>query len=261
MKAKVALIILVCVVLGLGIGLVVISRNASEEKTTADAKIAVLNENVTQYQSQLEQERVEKMGLQTNFAATKVEFSNKLAATEANLSTTAASLAKAQADAKAAADAAAAEMAQRDKKIGDLEIQNQSLDKTALDLRGSITNLESQISITEKKLATSEGDRQFLLTELKRLQAEKADLEKKFNDLAVLREQVHKLKEELALSRRLDWIRRGLYATAGEKGGQRMITTPTTVASTNAPGLNVELRQDGGVKIQPSSATNAPVTQ
>lgn len=261
MKAKVTLIILICVVLGLGIGLVVVSQRASEEKTQADKQIAVLNGNVNLYQNQLEQERSEKMSLQTNLAATKVEFSNKLSVTEANLATTAATLAKAQTDAKAAADAAATEIAQRDKKITDLEGQNQSLDKAALDLRSSITNLETQISATEKKLAASEGDRQFLLGELKRLQAEKADLEKKFNDLAALRDQVHKLKEELALSRRLDWIRRGLYATAGEKGGQRMMNNPAPALMTNAPGLNVELRQDGGVKITPSAATNAPAAQ
>ncbi|HZM03400.1 MAG TPA: hypothetical protein VFC44_10270, partial [Candidatus Saccharimonadales bacterium] len=94
---------------------------------------------------------------------------------------------------------------------------------------------------------------------LKRLQAEKADLEKKFNDLAVLREQVHKLKEELSIARRLDWIRRGIYETFNQKGGERLIHPVHPLPATNNPSLNVELRQDGGVKIQapaPSAPTN-----
>ena len=40
---------------------------------------------------------------------------------------------------------------------------------------------------------------QAILVELKRLMAEKAELERQFNDLAVLRAQVSKLKEELSI--------------------------------------------------------------
>jgi len=60
---------------------------------------------------------------------------------------------------------------------------------------------------TERKLAASEGDREFLLAELKRLQAEKVDLERQFNDLALLRDQIRKLKDELSIASRLEWIR------------------------------------------------------
>ena len=88
------------------------------------------------------------------------------------------------------------------------------------DLNTSITSLESQIDNTKKKLAASEGDRDFLLNELKRLQTEKAELERKFNDLAVLRDQVRKLRDELSIARRLEWIRRGLYGSA--KGAEKL---------------------------------------
>jgi chromosome segregation ATPase len=169
-------------------------------------------------------------------------------------------LAKAEADARAAAKAAEAEIAKREAKIAELESQNLALDKQAGDLKSAIGTLESKIADTEKKLAASEGDREFLLKELKRLQAEKAELERKFNDLIVLREQVRKLKDELDVARRLDWIKKGLLGGAGLKGGpllQRGFGRGAA-GDTNF-GLNVELKRDGGAKI--TTPTNAPPAQ
>ena len=107
------------------------------------------------------------------------------------------------------------------------------LDKESADLRSSITNLECQIAVTQKKLAASEGDRAALIKELKELQAKKDELEKRFNDLAALKEQVHKLKEELSIARRLDWIRRGIYEALNEKGGQRLMDPSEAHAAAN----------------------------
>jgi predicted nucleic acid-binding Zn-ribbon protein len=149
-------------------------------------------------------------------------------------------------------------MTKRDTRINELEAQKDELSKRMNDLNASISNLETQIAATEKKLASSEGDRAFLLKELKRLQAEKAELEKQLNSLAFLREQVRKVKDELSISRRLDWIRRGLYGISGQKGGERLqqgFTAPVVQSNYN---LNVELRQDGAVKVVPV-VTNAPV--
>src|SRR5204862_4664146 len=112
------------------------------------------------------------------------------------------------------------ELAKRDAKINDLETQRDDLTHKMDDFKTAITNLETQIGETEKKLAASEGDREFLLKELKRLQAEKAELERQFNDLAMLREQVRKLRDELSISKRLDWIRRGLYGSL--KGAEKL---------------------------------------
>jgi chromosome segregation ATPase len=261
MKAKAFILVLIIVALGLGVGMIVLTKNATEEKQQADNKIRVLSNNVASVQASLEEQRTVNLTLETNLVQTKEDYSNKLTATKADLDTANANYAKAQADAKAAAEAAAAEVAQRDKKIADLESQNQELDKQSTDLRGSITNLEAQISSTEKKLATSEGDREFLLKELKRLQVEKADLEKKFNDLAVLRDQVKKLKDELSISRRLDWIRRGIYSSFGQKGAERLLHPVETLPPATNTALNVELREDGGVKVTPVSATNAPAAK
>jgi len=273
MKSKTALIALIIAVFALIIGLIVTGKKAANDKQESHLKILTLSNNWVHAQAQYEGERAERIALETNFMTARIDFSNKITATEATLSTTAASLAKAQADAKAASEAAAAEIAQREKKIQDLENQNQALDKETSDLRSSITNLEAQIASTEKKLATSEGDRQFLMKELKRLQDEKADLEQKFKDLASLREQIHKIKSEMALSRRLDWIRRGVYANSGMKGGERMVRSlasrPEPAPTPTNKSLNVELKQTGEKKIEsavpapapaPAPATPAPAT-
>jgi chromosome segregation ATPase len=260
MKDKAPIIVLIIVVVGLGVALIVVNNKANDEKQHAAERIKTLSNTIDSKQTSLEEQQSVNRALETNLATTSAEYSNKLAASEAQLASTAANLTKVQTEAKAQADAAAAELAQRDKKITDLEGQNQELDKQSADLRTSITNLEGQIASTQQKLAASEGDRDFLVKELKRLQAEKADLEKKFNDLAVLREQVHKLKEELSIARRLDWIRRGIYETFNEKGGERLMHPVHPVPPpTNNATLNVELRQDGGIKIQapsPGISTN-----
>jgi hypothetical protein len=130
------------------------------------------------------------------------------------------------------------------------------------DLTNKIGTLEGQIKDTERKLAASEGDREALRKELKRLVAEKAELERKFNDLAVLREQVRKLREELAIARRLDFIKRGLYGF--DKKGAELLNqgvrspgpSPGPKTNNEAYGLNVEVKTSGEATVV--APTNAP---
>ena len=77
---------------------------------------------------------------------------------------------------------------------------------------------------------------------------------------ALLRTQVARLKDELSVAKRLQWIRRGIYGTEIKKGAQILmqgITARTTRTNYN---LNVELKQDGTATVVPSS-TNAPPEQ
>ncbi|HSU56424.1 MAG TPA: hypothetical protein VLT36_20360, partial [Candidatus Dormibacteraeota bacterium] len=98
--------------------------------------------------------------------------------------------------------------------------------------------------------------------ELQRLIGEKSELERQFNDLTVLRAQVAKLKEELSVARRLDWIRRGLFANNEQKGAQKLMQglQPATQVAKATPqpnyDLNVEITADGSVKVIPP--TNSP---
>lgn len=262
MQGKNILIILLLVLsVVLGIGLVVRNNKANVEKQKDFSHITQLSNEVVEVRGKLDDQKNVNVTLEGNVTELKSalgqsktmaqEVSNKLAATEATLGTTSANLAKTEADLKASQE----EVAKRDARIQELTGQNEELTKKEADLTAALNNLEKQITDTERRLAASEGDREFLLKELKRLQAEKAELERQFNDLVVLRDQVRKLKEELSIAKRLDWIRRGIYGAQGAKGAE-LLRKPSTPAAAKAPNLEVEVRQSGEVNIQ--SGTNAP---
>ncbi len=253
-------IFLVLLAAAFGIGLIVVNNKARDEKQRDVAYIAKLSNDVVSTQQKLSDQQQVNLTLETNIAVLKndiADVSNKLSTTSSTLASTSETLAKTQAEAKAAAEAAAAEMAKRVSRIMELEGQNDDLTKKMTDLNTALGGLEKQIADTERKLAASEGDREFLLKELKRLQVEKAELERQFNDLAVLRDQVRHLKEELSVARRLDWIRRGIYSTQGQKGAEAL-TRPTLAPAPKTNDLNVEVQQGGSAKIV--SPTNAPAT-
>lgn len=249
MKSNLVPAVLVLVCLGLGAGWYLNFRKAEENRTNLESQRASLsNELVATTGKLTEQVRVNAT-LETNLSQRVEELntvSNKWVATSAELTRTTAEAAK-------AAETAKAELERRDRQISDLEGEKDDLTKKMGDLTGQIGNLESQIKVTERKLAASEGDREALKKELKRLIAEKADLEKKFNDLAILRDQVRKLKEELSIARRLEFIRRGLYGF-DKKGAQLLQegVRPKVPANsaTNAYPLKVEVGTDGSSKVE-----------
>lgn len=252
---RAALVILIILCLALGAGLVIRHNRANDQKEKLEASITQMSNSWTHTSGLLDVQVQDNKGL-TNRLQQKT---SELESTTKDLNDTKATLAKSQAEAEAAAKAvkaAEAEIAKRDTKINELENQNVALDKQANELKTAITGLEGKIADTQKKLAASEGDRQFLLKELKRLQAEKAELERQFNDLVVLKEQVRKLKEELAISKRLDWLRRGLYTAGSLKGAELLqhgVGKELGAAKTNQS-VNVEMRRDGTTTI------NAPGT-
>ena len=253
MKNRIGIIVLVVICLGLGIGLISFKHHADTQLAKDTETIGTLSNNLTSTSAKLtEQEQVATM-LQKDLDTQKKSFeelTNKYTQVTADLAKTEASL-KASQEAEAKLEA----------KANELEEQNKALDKQAQDLGTSITNLTVQIAETQRKLAASEGDKALLEKELKRLMAEKAELERQFNDLTVLRAQVAKLKEELNIARRIEWIRQGLFASADQKGAQKLmqgVSAPTARVATR-PGydLNVEVSSDGSVRVVPS-ATNAP---
>jgi chromosome segregation ATPase len=239
----------------LGVVLYATKKKATEEKAKDTDTIYSFSNNLVQTQSQLDEQRnvnVQLSGDISNRNARIDALTNQLAATVTTLSQTEQSLKAAQ-----------EEMAKDAARIADLESQNQTLDKQALDLSSTITNLSLAIEETQRKLNAAEGDKVFLQKELQRLMAEKADLEQKFNDLAILRDQVKRLKEELAISKRLEWIRKGIFGDM--KGAERMMQLNAAARNTNAAAasrpahydLNVEVNEDGTVRVIPP-LTNKP---
>lgn len=255
MKGKNAIIVLAAVAGALAIGFFVYHRKAVKQTEDHEARIVQLSNDVVQTSVKLSEQQKVNLSLETNIATKLAEIqartreadqlTNLLSAATNNLNETKKELEEAQ-----------EKIAKRDAKIADLEAEKAALDSKATALKLSIDDLEGRITLTQGKLAKSEGDKEFLLKELKRLQAEKAELERQFNDLAVLRAQVSKLKEELSIARRLDWIRKGLYGTP-LKGGERLqagFGTPAVPAKTNVD-LNVEVKSTGGARIVPPAST------
>jgi septal ring factor EnvC (AmiA/AmiB activator) len=252
MKSKVLTIVLLLVCVALAIFLFLTHKKSQEALQVAEKQRMDLSNNWARASTQLNEQQKVNITLETNIVQRTEEvmtFSNQLTQVGAKL-------AKTEAEAKAAAQTAQEELAKRDVKINELQTQRDDLTKRMEELNVSITSLEAQIGTTEKKLTAAEGDRAFLLKELKRLQAEKAELERQFNNLAFLREQVRKLRDEMSIARRLEWLRRGLYGST-VKGGEKLQNGFSTPAAKTNFNLNVELRQDGTVKVAPAS-TNAP---
>jgi chromosome segregation ATPase len=287
MKTKFAIVILVVVILLLGVALLVTHKNAVEEKQRDTTQIINFSNTLGQTATKLKDQVAVNETLTTNLTQRTEEaaaLTSRLAQTSQDLAQTRTTLAKTQSEAKAAAESAATalartqselqsttataaaaakksaeEIAKRDARITELTTSQDDLTKKIGGLNSAITDLNQLIAKTEQELATTKGDKAFLITELKRLQDEKAQLEKQMNDLAYLREQVSKLKSELSIAKRLDWIRRGLYGDSERRGGsilQNGFPTAKSALPTNAANLNVELKRDGTVTITP--VTNAP---
>ncbi len=252
MKNLIGIIILAVLCVGLGVVLFTTKKQVKEEKAVTTNTILSLSNDVVKTSGYLtEQQQVNTM-LTNDLTAARTEFAkltNKFTDVAATLTKTEESL-------KASQTA----VAERDQKISALESQNRELDEKAIDLSAALTNLTTQIAETQRKLDSSEGDKAFLQEELKRLIVEKAELERQFNDLAILRTQVSKLKEELSIARRLEWIRKGLFASDEQKGAQKLMkirSQQPTPPPSSIYDLNVEVESDGTVKVIPP-LTNAP---
>lgn len=256
MKNLIGVIVLAGICVGLAVVLLTTKKQAAEEKRKDTETIYDLSNKVVKATDDLSEQRQVNILLTNDLAMRAAEIlslTNKIVEVATALSKTEETLKAEQ-----------LELAKRDAKIAELETTNQQLDQKAVGLSLQITNLNLQIVETQRKLAASEGDKAFLEKELKRMMAEKSELERQFNDLTVLRAQVAKLKEELSIARRLDWIRRGLFISPEHKGAQQLVQAGPTAAGggeakTNLYDLNVEVSADGSVRvIPPLTGTNTP---
>lgn len=267
MKNRIGIVVLVVLCLGLGIGLIASRKQASDLEHQDTERIEVLSNKWVKTSSDLEEQKQVAAMYEKDVDTQKKalgDLSNDFARVSADLSQTSTKLASTEAALKTNQE----ELAKREARISELENQTQDLNKQASDLSTQLTNLTSQIADTQRKLDASEGDKAFLEKELKRMIAEKAELERQFNDLTVLRAQVAKLKQEMSIARRLEWIREGLFARAEQKGAQQLMQgagTGQTVAKAPKPAydLNVEVNADGSVKVIPPfsdlpQTTNSP---
>jgi len=271
MKNRMGLIILTLICVGLVITLIVTQTQSSRHEQESAASVDTYSNKWVGTSDALDRQ-IQVNTILTNDLESRKTQMLSLTNTLSNVSNV---LAQTEASMKE-------EVAKREARISELEAQNQALDQRTADLSTALTNLTSQIEDTQKKLDASEGDKAFLEKELQRLMAEKAELERQFNDLTVLKTQVRKLREELSIARRLQWIREGVFARNEQKGAEQLMQKgplPAPGAATPAPNaaagkqqpqqptydLNVEVSADGTVRVIPpltnNSATNSPPPQ
>ena len=238
--------------------------------SNANTTISEQDDTITQNEKEIKELKTDKATLET----TQADLTKKLNTANSTVNETQNALSKLQtnygqkvAEYETFVTKAAQELADKDEKISALngELQtaqnkNRDYDSQIKTLNNQMADKNREIDDIGRRLKSTEEDRDHLLLEQKKLIAEKAELEKQFQDILVLRKKVQQLQVELMASKKLEWLRRGFYGGARKKGGSQLMSmskkNDRKTVSTNAD-LNVEVRRDGTVKIVPIE-TNSP---
>ncbi len=251
MKTTLGIIILALACGGMVIALFAMKQAADERfKKDTDAILDFSNQLVTAQASMDELGQV-NLRLTNDLASSHQEtlvFSNQFTEISGALTTAKSSLQDAQ-----------DQITNLNQRISGLTTQNQVLDQRAAALSSAITGLDEQIAETRRQLADSETNNTFLEKELQQQTAARAELEGKFNNLTVVRAQAKKLKEDLFVSRRLQWAQAGTDPSMQQRGGQLLVqrAAPVPVRPPHYD-LTVEVSSDGAIRVFPAS-TNASV--
>jgi DNA repair exonuclease SbcCD ATPase subunit len=273
MNTKIGIAILAVVCAGLAVALVVIKGQADKQQTASASTIGDFSNQLVKAAGSIEDLKQANLTLNNDLATNRqvsLALSNQLASQLVSLSAQLADATGSLATATASLQGAQQQIStlngsitNLNEQITDLEAKNQALDQRASSLSNTIVSLDSQIAATQLKLASSETNNAFLDGELKRQIAQRTELERKFNDLVVVRAQVTKLRDDLIAAQRLEWMREGIDPANPLKGGQLLMQhTPFTNHAVSAAGspaynLNVEVGSDGSVHVIPPP-TNAP---
>jgi chromosome segregation ATPase len=250
MKPTIAILSLVCLALAAGL---VIRYNSSRlqpaERQALQDRLSTYSNQVDEVRAKLSEQETLSAYLQSNLTSRAAE----LATVSNNLNTTALALSQAESVARNAHT----ETQKLNARIAQIEGERDGLQTKLNELAESIKSLNGQISETQRKLAAAEVDRDFLTKELARLQSDKAELVRQFNDVAVVRAQLVLLREEAAINQRLTWMSQGVYQRSGMKGAQALMTRPSSpLLAGSQPDLDVELYQENNAK--PDSSAPAP---
>jgi chromosome segregation ATPase len=249
MKIKIGIVILAAIGVGLLIALLTTKKEAEDlHKKDADAILDFSNQ-LTTASTSLDDLRQVNLVLTNDMVSTHQALesaSNNLAETTATL-----------ADVRASLENSQGQVTNLTARISDLETENKVLDDRANSLSNAIIALDTQIADTRQQLANAETNNTFLTFELQKQVEQKAELQRKFNDLDEVRAQVKKLRDEAFAARRLEWIRDGTSPGTQPKGAQLLMSRtaqhPVPVSATNPPkyDLNVEVGSDGSVHVLP----------
>jgi chromosome segregation ATPase len=247
MRTQLGIVILVVVCVGMVVALMTEKSRADKQQKQNVDTILDFSNQLTTASANLDELRQVNLMLTNDLDATRQTLtilSNQYVTTSASLSKTTAALKTAQ------------------DQITDLQAQNQALDQQVAEMTNTISNLSTQITETQMKLVESETNDAFLEGELKRQVAERAELERKFNNLSQVRAQVRKLRDDLLIAQRLKWMRDGTDPSQQRKGAQLLMARGSATNRVVGPAhydLNVEVSSDGSVQVVPAM-TNAPAT-
>lgn len=247
MKATVAIVVLLIAALGSSVGWYLQSRKVNDQDTGLAAQVTSLSNQVARATSETAEEKQRSTSLEQRLSATTsslLSVSNELVVAEAGLT-------QARDEAAKAAREAEQELQKREARIAELEVANKTLDSQAKAAGDAIGDLEARIVETERLLAASQGDRDFLMRELQRLQTEKAELERRFSDLVVLREQMRQLQRDLAADAERDALRARLNRRKHLKGAELLMRGFDSIHEPEPSGVDmeVEIHRDGGSRI------------
>jgi chromosome segregation ATPase len=258
MNNKIIVAILAIIAVALLVGLIVIKNSGDTQHDKDVSSIVDFSNQVVSADQHIDALNQVNLSLTNDLLLSQQQaeqLSNSLATAASTLALTKASLSSVQDQVATLTN----QVATLSSQVADLQSQNEALDQRAVELTNTINQLNTQIADTESKLAVATTNNAFLQSELEKQLAEKAELERKFNDLDTVRAQLRKLKDELYVARRMELNR---YQNGNKKLGALLIqrnplTTPTNSSLPNYD-LDVEVGSDGSVKvIPPLGATNA----
>jgi len=282
MKLKIGIIVLAAACVALLFALFASRKAADDQRTRDTAAILEFSNQLVTASTSLDDLRQVNLML-TNDLSSLQQTVATLHQTAAVLSNNLLETASALSTSKASLNTAEGQIVNLNGRITDLEAQNKALDERAAELTNQLAELNAVIAVTQHKLASSEADNAFLAAELQKQLAQKAELERKFADLNVVRAQVSKLREELFVTRRLQWMANGANPSTPQKGASLLMqrgparasssvsvtpVSPATSAQTApSPGtparaaspydLNVEVGSDGSVHVIPPTTDSA----
>lgn len=247
MKATLAIVVLLIAALVASAGWYLQVRKVDDQESRLATRITSLSDQVAQATSEATVAQERNTALDLRLTATTsdlLSFSNKLVVAEAGL-------VEAQNEAVKAARESEQELQKREARIAELEVANKTLDQQARAAGEAIGDLEARIVETERQLAASQGDRDFLMRELQRLQTEKSELERRFSDLVVLREQMRQLQQDLAADAQRDALRAQLNRKRHLKGAELLMRGFDSIREPDPSpvDMEIEIHRDGRSRI------------
>lgn len=250
MNARLLAILFGLLAAGLGSGLYWVRERAKKEQAVAAVRVDQLAGDLVRVEVKLQEQQKVNASLESTLAARTEEvgtYSNKLAFVSRELT-------KTEEEAKVAAAKAQEEIGTREKRIEGLQGEKDDLSERLAELDLRIGGLQAQIQETERRLASSQGDKEVLQKELRRMMSEKVELDRRFQDLTAVKEQLRMLKEEAYVAGRAIFGRRsGLMDKKGAQLLNEGIRRPVARETGTVDGrLNVEVQPDGTGRVVPN---------